>query len=117
MDERMLRAVLKFGLDQGSLEKVKKGTMGVQDALKQVDAQAAKTAEQMERLSNVGMSMAKMGTVMTAGITVPLLAMGRSYAQYADQVEDVSRRWMAATEGIEKAEMQIGRWRGSGRPW
>lgn len=109
MDERMLRAVLKFGMDQGSLEKVKKGTMGVQDALKQVEAQAAKTAERMELLANVGVSMAKAGAVMTAAITVPLLAMGRSYTQYAGQVDDVSRRWIAAAGGIEKAQMRIGR--------
>jgi hypothetical protein len=111
-DERVLRAILRFGLDKQSAEQVKKGTLGIKDALVKVQQQAKATQDEMnrvrekaERLGSVSMSMAGVG-----GAIVGSLALAASkYVASAGQAESSSRRWLAATKDLESAQIRVGR--------
>jgi hypothetical protein len=112
MDERILNAILRFGLDKASLEQVKQGEKSVVDGLKEVQKQAeasqkkyAAWQQQADKLGQIGMKLGATGMVIGA----PLVAAMASYVNAAGKSEQSSRQWLAAQDRIAASTERIGK--------
>jgi hypothetical protein len=52
-DERIIKALIRFGLDKDSIAQVRGGSKSVEDALKQIDTQAEKTRERVSKMKTL----------------------------------------------------------------
>ncbi|MFH1555140.1 MAG: hypothetical protein ABII76_09795, partial [Pseudomonadota bacterium] len=104
-DERVLRAILRFGVDKQSLEQVRSGAMSVDQALQRVEQRMGRLREAGEKISSVGMRLAAFGAMISG----PFILAARSYIQYAEKSERISREWLQSTERLQDVQVRIGR--------
>lgn len=111
-NERQLRALLRFGLDERTLKETEDGVLSVEDALERVEKQAEQTEKRMQLLreaADVGGQIADGFLGASAAISGPLLLSMNSYVQHAGRAERASSDWLDQTERLRDAQLRIGR--------
>lgn len=111
-NERILRALLYFALDQQTVRETKAGVLSVEDALERVEEQAERTERQMQLLrdaADVGEQIAEGFLAASAVIGGPLLLSLNAYVQEAGQADSISREWLDAQQRLGDAQRRVGR--------
>lgn len=105
IDPRILKAILRFGVDRQTLGEVEDGARDVEDALEAVERKLADVREAADALSTVGETLAVAGAAMVA----PFALAAQNYVQYAGRADVVSRRWLDNQRRLEQAQLRVGR--------
>lgn len=111
MDEKTLNILLKFGLDNQALSRVKSGVTSLESELDKASAKAAKTQQSLMELSEgakkAGQNYAKVFAV-GAGITGGIFAAAERYVKNAQVATDTTKQWVAQTERLNQTQNRIG---------
>lgn len=105
MATKTIDILLNLHPDQAALVKAKGGVKSLEKALKDVEAQADKTRNKMQKLANVGRSLALVG----GAIVAPFALAMKKYVEVAGQTEGTSRRLVALGKRWEESQVRIGR--------
>ncbi len=136
-DEKVLRALLRFGLDKKSLEEVKAGALSVEGAVKKIGEQSDQVGDKTERAgrkAKKALSEAEEQAKRTTqrfrelreaadkvgNIAAPVAAVGtgvifayvqaaQSYATKIGNAEVASQNFLAVSKQIEIQQMRLGR--------
>lgn len=100
-----LEAILKWTLDKATLEQVKRGVLTVDEALKKTRSSMEEMRRSAERIGQIGMTLGGLG----AAIAGPFVLAAKEYVNKAGMAEGTSRKWLAATNELEKSQTRIGR--------
>jgi hypothetical protein len=103
-DDRVVEILIKFGLDDKGAKDAAKALQGVRDADKKAGGQMTGMADglknvvsQASRLLGVGISINAIGQAVN------------KYVQQAGASEEVSRRWLAATQDLDNSMVRVGK--------
>jgi hypothetical protein len=112
MDERVLRAMLRFLINKEDLAQVKAGSESIETALSKVQKQAEATQKSMmklregaEKLQSISLTIGAAG----AGMAAPFLLAASKYVTATKDTEESSARWLKANERIEQSTQRIGK--------
>lgn len=105
MAERELEAKYVISIDQAALDRAKRGTQELEQAIRRAEQQAIRLQESGEKLTRLGMQTAALGAVIIA----PLFLAARNYVQQVGMAEQTSRRWLLAQERMEQSQLRMGR--------
>jgi hypothetical protein len=103
MADKELNARLRF--TQEGVDKTAADVGKLNRNLEETRKAAQKAAEQAEKISYIGMRIGATG----ASLMAPFLLASRTYLQNAGLAEQTSRRWIAATQDFERAQIRVGR--------
>ena len=110
--EKVLDAVLVFSFDKRTARDVKKGVVSIEDALKDLDKQVQDVDESLGQLAD-GFRIVELAgdELSTLGerILQPMQDAARGYVEQAGRADAASRRWLSASEDLEKTQFRIGR--------
>jgi len=110
-DQRVLDAILRFGLDKASAGETKAGLDGIRRGLTEVEQQAARTRAQFVQLRAAGRELRQVGLEMGlvgAAIGGPLLAAAKAFVDANAKTSAVARAWQADTDKITANYQRIG---------
>src|SRR4051794_19239667 len=110
-DDRILRALLRFGLDKQSAADTKAGVDSITRGLKATEDQAARTRAQFVQLRAAGRELRQVGLelgLIGAAIGGPLVAAAKAFVDANQQSSAISRRWLVDTNSIEASYQRIG---------
>lgn len=105
IDPRILKAILRFGVDRETLGEVEDGARDLEDSLDAVERKLTDVREAADALSTVGETLAIAGAAMVA----PFALAAQNYVQYAGRADVVSRRWLDNQRRLEQAQLRVGR--------
>jgi hypothetical protein len=102
-DEKIIRALIRFGLDKESVAQVRGGSKSIEEALKQIEAQADKTqskSAKLDRIFNtfdqagrgvarIGMSIRDFGQALNSPMLNQLGALASGVGQLTGSVSDL----------------------------
>jgi hypothetical protein len=110
--DKELKAILKFIVDPQATAKTKEGIENITKSLEKMQAEAKATQERMakwqetaDKITAISASIAAVGAAVIgpAGLAI------NSYIQSAGRAEDVSRRWLRATDDMQQSQLRVGR--------
>jgi hypothetical protein len=104
-DEKLLKILLQFSADKNSLEQVRTGAKSVASALKEIETQAQKTRERMERLESTSVRIGIAGL----GILRIYQQQAAAYSKVATMSDEVGRRWIEANRRLEASNVRSGK--------
>jgi len=112
MEDKIMRATLRFAFDRNTASKVRRGVVSIEDALDDLTKAADEADEQMRELGDatrifgiVGEELSQIGR----SIVGPLRAGAQQYVQNAGRAEATSRKWLDTTDRLERAQFRVGR--------
>lgn len=100
-----LEAILRWTLDKATLDQVKRGVLTVDEALKKTRSSMEEMRRSAERIGQIGLTIGGIGTAIAG----PFVLAAREYIQKAGMAESTSRKWLAATNELERSQTRIGR--------
>lgn len=130
MDERELRAILRFGVDQASLNKaaqasdrlgqqveqdadgVAKRMIAIATEMKRVQDQADIVSRKMGLLrdaADIGGEIAEGFAAAGAALSGTLLLSINAYLKSAGTAESTARRWQSTTDNLARSQQRVGR--------
>lgn len=110
-DERIVRALLRFGLDKASATEAAAGIEGMKKGLAATEAQAKRTEQQFQRLKRTAGELRQISTTLglaSAAIGLPLIAAAKSFVDANQKTSYVAQQWMRDTKSIEGSYNRIG---------
>lgn len=105
MATRTIELLLEMNPDNASLNNTAKGVKKVEKSLKDVEAQANRTRERMEKIAQVGNRLALVGSAITA----PFILAMKKYVDTAGETEGTSKRIVELGKRWEESQVRIGR--------
>src|SRR5580765_864048 len=95
-DQRVLDAILRFGLDKQAAGETRAGLDSVKRGLSEVEKQALQTRQQLMSLRQVGVEIGLVGVAIGG----PLLLAAKSFVAANKDSSLVARQWLADTDRI-----------------
>lgn len=111
-DQRVLDAMLRFGLDQQSAAEVKASISALTAGLKEAEAQAQRTKAGLLALKQSARELQQVSQGLIIGgaaIVGPFIAAANAYVTQTGRAEVASRRWLVATDQIHESFISVGR--------
>lgn len=105
MADRQIKSILRFITDKSSVDRTERDIGRIEKALEEQRAAAEKTQQAFTSLEDVSVRMSAAG----AAILTPLTLAANKYAAALGDATETSRRWLAATEKAEAANLELGR--------
>lgn len=117
MAQKTIDIILNMQPKSGSAEKTKAGVKSIEDALKKVEAQANRTREKMEKLSQVGNRLAATGALIVAPFALAVnkylesqkqvVANGGKMERNAAALVQLQKEWSDAQIEVGKVATEI----------
>jgi len=105
MATRTIDILLNMEAEPGSVAKTSAGVKKVERSLKDVETQANRTRDKMEKLAQVGNRLAMMG----GAIVAPFALAMKKYLDTTKETEPTSRRLLDLSKKWEESQVRIGR--------
>src|SRR3972149_2043801 len=110
--DKILRVILRYTSDEAAVKKVTDEIKAIEAAEKKATIEAEVFRKKLENIKNTAEKLGSISTMITgigAVLAGPFILAAKNYVEKVGQSEQISRRWLAATEKISKAQMEIGR--------
>jgi hypothetical protein len=104
-EQKTLDIILKYGLDQSSIQQTNSGLSATTSILSNQEQQLRRNRMELRELSQVFTAIGLAG----AAVYVPAIAASQEYIKAAGQNEALSKQWLADTTEIKQATIDVGR--------
>lgn len=105
MATRTIDLILQMQADQAALNKTANGVKKVEKSLKDVEAQANRTREKMEKLAQVGNRLALVG----GAITAPFILAMKKYLDMAKADDPLAKRFKEVGTQLTDLQVRVGK--------